>query len=55
MYRINTMGGGRGKKKFPEAAVRINYLHQCRHAVVKHVPGHLGRVLAANMGQVRDA
>ena len=30
-------------------------VHQCRHAVVKHVPGHLGRVLAASMGQVRDA
>eukprot|EP00088_Acartia_fossae_P025360 TRINITY_DN26184_c0_g1_i1.p1 TRINITY_DN26184_c0_g1~~TRINITY_DN26184_c0_g1_i1.p1 ORF type:complete len:117 (-),score=11.87 TRINITY_DN26184_c0_g1_i1:61-411(-) len=43
--------GGRGKKKFPEGAIRINFLHQARHEIVKNVQGHFGRVLAANLGQ----
>ena len=43
------MGGGR--RKFPEGAVRINYLHQARHEVLHGVGGHLGRVLAASLGQ----
>ena len=46
------MGGGKGKKKFPEGAVRINYLQQCRHDIVTSVGGHHGQVLAAHMGQV---
>ena len=43
------MGGGR--RKFPEGAIRINYLHQARHEVLHEVGGHLGRVLAASLGQ----
>ena len=43
------MGGGR--RKFPEGAIRINYLHQARHEVLHGVGGHLGRVLAASLGQ----
>jgi len=39
-----------GKKKFPEGAIRINYLHQARHEVLHGVGGHFGRVLAASMG-----
>ena len=43
------MGGGR--RKFPEGAIRINYLHQARQEVLHGVGGHLGRVLAASLGQ----
>ena len=32
------MGGG-GKKKFPEGAIRINFLHQARHEIMKNVQG----------------
>ena len=42
------MGGGR--RKFPEGAVRLNYLAQARHEVLARVGGHLGRVLAASLG-----
>ena len=28
-----------GKKKFPEGAIRINYLHQARHEVLHSVGG----------------
>ena len=28
-----------GKKKFPEGAIRINYLHQARHDVLRDVGG----------------
>ena len=43
------MGGGR--RKFPEGAIRINFLHQARHEVLGGVGGHVGRVLAASLGQ----
>ena len=43
--------GGGGKKKCPEGAIRINYLHQARHHVLQNVGGHVGRVIAANLGQ----
>ena len=43
------MGGGR--RRFPEGAVRINFLEQARHEVLRGVGGPLGRLLAASLGQ----
>ena len=46
---IHTMGGG--KRKHPEGAVRINFLHQARHHVLASVGGPVGRIMAASLGQ----
>ena len=43
--------GGGGKKKCPEGAIRINYLHQARHHVIQNIGEHVGRVIMANLGQ----
>ena len=43
------MGGG--KRKHPEGGIRINYLHQARHHVLRKLGGPVGRLMAASMGQ----
>ena len=43
------MGGG--KRKHPEGGIRINYLQQARHHVLRRLGGPLGRLMAASMGQ----
>ena len=43
------MGGG--KRKHPEGGIRINYLHQARHHVLRRMGGPVARLMAASMGQ----
>ena len=47
-FRRSVMGGG--KRKHPEGGVRINYLQQARHHVLRMVGGPVGRMMAASMG-----
>ena len=39
-----------GRKKNPESAIRLNFLHQASCSVLESVPGGAGKVLAAMLG-----
>ena len=38
------------RKKNPESAIRLNFLNQASHTILKEVPGGAGKTLAALMG-----